>query len=318
MGRETGIAWTDHTFNPWWGCVKISPACTNCYAATFDKRLGGSNWGPGSTRKFFGDKHWNEPRRWNKDAERDGVRRRVFCASMADVFEDRPDLVDHRLRLWHLIEETPALDWLLLTKRPENIRRMLPSYNTAALSDRLPFFRNVWLGTTVENQDYAEERIDHLLANPAVVHFLSCEPLLGPIDLSRWIAPQTKVLDSLDGTLEVEFTPSINWIITGSESGRNARPQNVDWYRALRDQCYAARVAFFFKQADPTFETDEQTAVPELNADGVQIGVSFVREVGVDAGPGSWCKGDGIIEQPYLDGAQHLDFPIPRDLDGPL
>lgn len=297
MGRETGIAWCHHTFNPWWGCVKISPACTNCYAATFDKRLGGDHWGVDSSRKFFGDKHWNEPLKWNKEAQAKGERARVFCASMADVFEDRPDLVAPRLRLWKLIESTPWLDWLLLTKRPQNISRMLPTDK----ENGIPFFRNVWLGTTVESQEYAKERIPHLLANPATVHFLSCEPLLGPLDLTCYFGEEY----------------GVDWVITGSESGPKARPQNVDWYRSIRDQCYAARVAFFLKQADPTFEADGQVAVPEYDESRLkQIGVSFVRERGIDAGPASWCKGDGIIEQPYLDGAQHIEFPIVEFAEG--
>lgn len=123
MGKDTGITWTDSTFNPWWGCEKVSPGCTNCYAATFDKRVGGDHWGAKAGRRFFGDKHWREPEKWNRDAAKSGERHRVFCASMADVFEDRDDLVQPRIRLFHLISETPNLDWLLLTKRPENIRR---------------------------------------------------------------------------------------------------------------------------------------------------------------------------------------------------
>lgn len=271
MGENSAISWTDHTFNPWWGCVKISPACTNCYAATFDHRLGGEHWGVKSERKFFGDGHWNTPRKWNKSAEKRGVRERVFCASMADVFEDRPDLVEPRARLFKLIAETPVLDWLLLTKRPENIRRMLPPVRT----------RNIWLGTTVENQEYAAERIPHLLANDAAVHFLSCEPLLGPIDLAK---------ASPNGRSLIE---DVQWLIAGCESGHGARPTSVEWLRSLRNQCASARVAFFLKQAVGTVHENYES-----------------RGLGaVEADQGSKRKHGGVIELPYLDGVQHAAFP---------
>src|SRR5688572_457301 len=110
MGANSAIEWTDNTFNPWWGCQRVSPGCEHCYAETFDRRVhgrGNEHWGPSADRRFFGDKHWAEPRKWNREAEESGVRQRVFCASMADVFEDRRDLDDQRARLWDLIRETP-------------------------------------------------------------------------------------------------------------------------------------------------------------------------------------------------------------------
>src|SRR5256885_1960194 len=174
MGEKTGIAWTDSTFNPWFGCVKVSPACHHCYAETFTKRIGLKVWGQNSDRKFFSEKHWNEPLRWNRKAAAAGPRHRVFCASMADVFEDRQDLLAERERLWHLIDTTPHLDWLLLTKRPEHIARMLTG----------PMRPNIWLGTTVEDQHWADIRLSELVRVPAVVHFVSYEPALGPLDLS--------------------------------------------------------------------------------------------------------------------------------------
>ena len=128
MADKTKISWCDATFNPWWGCVKVSEGCQNCYAETFAKRTGHAIWGPAATtqRRTFGDKHWQEPLKWNADAVKAGERRRVFCASMADVFEAHPQLHTERALLWAMIEQTPALDWLLLTKRPENITRMVP------------------------------------------------------------------------------------------------------------------------------------------------------------------------------------------------
>src|SRR5687767_4291955 len=114
MGQNTRIEWTHHTFNPWWGCVRVSPACKNCYADSWANRLGLELWGAKAPRRFFSDSHWAEPIRWNREAQRLGVRRRVFCASMGDVFEDRRDLDSARAKLWKLIDETSSLDWLLL------------------------------------------------------------------------------------------------------------------------------------------------------------------------------------------------------------
>jgi len=243
MSTNSPIEWTDHTFNPWWGCVKVSAGCTHCYADTLATRYGHDIWGPRARRRFFGDKHWQEPIKWNKQAEQDGQRRRVFCASMADVCEllpaDHPDLdamAAARLRLWETIEATPMLDWLLLTKRPENI---------------IPLFgvdepvQNIWWGTSVENQAAADTRIPHLLRVPAHVRFLSCEPLLGPVDIcnvSSWDDPAYWWGKTILGS------DAIGWIIAGGESGHGARPMHPDWARSLRDQCRAAGVAFHFKQ----------------------------------------------------------------------
>jgi protein gp37 len=221
MGKETAIKWTDATFNGWWGCVKISPACANCYAAAFAARTGHAVWGANAPRRFFGDKHWNEPLQWAKKAKAEGARRRVFCSSMADVFEEYEGLDEQRARLWNLIEATPELDWQLLTKRPENIRRMVPTHWLR--SPRA----NVWYGTTVESQEYLDARAVELLSTPAAVHFFSCEPLLGHVDLKG-------------------YRPA--WIIVGGESGPKHRPLNLDYARSLRDQCREKGIAFFFKQ----------------------------------------------------------------------
>src|SRR5690606_14674702 len=126
MAKDSKIEWTHHTFNPWWGCAKVSPACKYCYAETWAKRIGSHVWGASAPSRFFTDKHWQDPLRWDAEAAERGERRRVFCASMADVFERRKELNEPRERLWKLIEETPHLDWLLLTKRPQNIALMAP------------------------------------------------------------------------------------------------------------------------------------------------------------------------------------------------
>ncbi len=222
MSWNSRIEWTHHTFNPWWGCCKVNCDCARCYAEHFaDTRMQLGIWGPNAARRFFGTKHWLEPLDWNRRAERERENHRVFCASMADVFEDRRDLDRHRARLWDLIELTPSLDWLLLTKRPQNIRRMVP----AKWVDRPR--HNVWFGTSCGHQKAAEEFIPHLHRMPATVRFLSVEPLLEPVRLD------------LRG---------IDWVILGGESNPRARPMNADWARDVRDQCVAVGVPFFFKQ----------------------------------------------------------------------
>lgn len=230
MGENSKIEWCHHSFNPWWGCQKVSPGCEHCYAETFSKRVGLDVWGKDTDRRFFGPKHWNEPRKWNELAKREGQYRRVFCASMADVFEDRSDLVVPRSQLFELIDETNWLEWLVLTKRPENVMRLL--------GRAVPL--NVWLGTTCETQKYADERVPHLLnARGPRVRFVSAEPLLGPVDLSRWLGPATQASGMFDG---------IDWVIVGSESGHHARPMGLPWARSIIEQCRSAGVASFTKQ----------------------------------------------------------------------
>lgn len=252
MGKETAIEWTRHSFNPWWGCEKVSPGCKQCYAEAFAKRVGQRVWGGEAPRRFFGDAHWAEPLKWNAAARAAGERHRVFCASMADVFEDRRDLDEHRERLWRLIESTPDLDWLLLTKRPENMLRLAPD----RWSDAWP--RNVWAGATVEDQEHAAGRVTWLFRVPAAVRFLSCEPLLGPVDLTRVeiVPPRPPngpgvYLNALTGHVAGpdDILPTrLSWVIVGSESGPGARPMQTDWARALVDQCVAAGVPVFTKQ----------------------------------------------------------------------
>lgn len=152
MGSETGISWTDHTFNPIWGCAHVSPGCVHCYAESFARRTGHDVWGAKSERRLFGPVYWRQPLTWNAHAEAAGVRERVFCASMADVFEDHPVWDTERPRLWELIDRTPWLDWQILTKRPENIPGMLP----ALWGDGRP---NVWLGVSAENQEWWDRRV---------------------------------------------------------------------------------------------------------------------------------------------------------------
>lgn len=219
MTANSAISWTDHTFSPWWGCARISPGCQKCYADTLASRWGNELWRRHGERREVSDATWRNPLRWNRDAETAERPALVFCASMADVFEGRADLDLMRERLWRLIDRTPWLRWQLLTKRPENVADMVP------WGDLWP--ANVWIGTSVEDQRRADERIDVLRSLPAAVRFLSVEPLLGPVRLD------------LDG---------INWVICGAESGARARPCDVEWIRSVRDQCAEADVPLWVKQ----------------------------------------------------------------------
>lgn len=240
MTQNTKIEWAHHTFNPWWGCARVSPGCEHCYAESFAKRTGHKVWGAASERRFFGDAHWREPIKWNRDAIAAGERHRVFCASMADVFEDRRDLDQWRERLWFLIALTPQLDWMLLTKRPENAAQLVPS----TWSKGWP--ANVWAGTTAEDQRRHDERVPHLLKLPARIRFLSCEPLLGPIDMLYTLSAQAA---SARAFYDAEAWHSqINLVIVGGESGAGARTCRLEWIRSLIAQCRDERTACFVKQ----------------------------------------------------------------------
>lgn len=231
MAENSKIEWTDHTFNPWVGCTKISPACDHCYAEGWAKRTGQSALWTGERRRTT-PSNWRQPIKWQKEADASGVRRRVFCASLADVFDNQvPD--EWRADLFELIDQTPNLDWLLLTKRPQNIQRLMRDCNSLNNIGRFAeLWPNVWLGTTVENQDEMAKRRGHLLSIPAAVHFLSCEPLLERV----WLP----ALDS--------YWHSIDWVICGGESGGGARMMEERWARSLRDECAEMGIAFFMKQ----------------------------------------------------------------------
>lgn len=248
MAENTKIEWCSHTFNPWIGCQKVSEGCRNCYAETETfarvERSGGRElWGPNGERHVTGESYWKQPLKWNRQAEEpcflcgdksaqcecgNKRRQRVFCASLADVFEDRLDLVEPRHRLFDVIDRTPNLDWLLVTKRPENLNAMLPWTSEHAGEYGERYWSNVWLGTSVENRKHGLPRVDVLRRTPAGVRFLSCEPLLEDLG-------------------EVDLT-GIHWVIVGGESGADARPMDTRWATNLRDQCKAAGIAFFMKQ----------------------------------------------------------------------
>lgn len=319
MSEQTKIEWCDSTFNPWIGCTKISPACDHCYAeVSTPSRVNAVRWGAGQPRHLT--KTWGDPKRWNKQSycecmscgwrgesracltisspngfyppvsdaagcprcKRPTIkasRRRVFCASLADVFDNEVP-VWWREDLFELIRVTPNLDWLLLTKRPQNINRMVQMQGAIADNGNRYLPDNVWLGTTVCNQEEADRNIPVLLKTREVIGsrvlFVSMEPLLGPVDLCRvgyeedlgpeggWgfcdaVATWGDVLTGdwtsaeRRGTAYVGheiafYTSQLDWVIAGGESGHHARPSHPDWFRSLRDQCAAAGVPFLFKQ----------------------------------------------------------------------
>lgn len=245
MSENSKIEWTDHTFNPWEGCQKVGPGCDHCYAEARNRRFGKGvavNWGPGAPRRRTSPDNWSKPKTWNdghaKFFAAHGRRQRVFCASLADVF-DNAAANKWRMDLARLIEATGNLDWLLLTKRIGNALPMLALMFPRGVPD------NVWIGATIVNQEEADRDIPKLLAVPARVRFLSMEPLLGPVDLTSipWGGLRVSALDGWKLPQD-----GIHWVIAGGESGHGARPMHPSWPRALRDQCAAAGVPFLYKQ----------------------------------------------------------------------
>ena len=206
MAEESLIEWTDATWNPWHGCIKVSPGCKNCYMYRGKERWGRNPRAVVRSRTTFADPlSWPEPRL-------------VFACSWSDWFIEDAD--PWRDEAWNIIRATPRHTYQILTKRPERIAQSLPS-------DWGRGWPNVWLGVSIENQNYAFRK-DTLCQMPSGIRFISAEPLLGPIDFG-----------SLHG---------IHWIITGGESGPNARPMDPDWARSIRMQCESAGTAYFHKQ----------------------------------------------------------------------
>lgn len=330
MTENSKIEWTDHTFNPWTGCTKVSPACDHCYAEGWAKRSGAVKWGPGEPRRRTTEANWRKPLQWNRQAEQQGIRYRVFCASLADVF-DNEVLHAWRQDLFELIGHTPNLDWLLLTKRIGNVNNMvlggMPS--------------NVWLGITVANQAEADRDIPKLLNVPAQVRFLSMEPLLGPVRLDRILlgsGPATFkdyphitkaefTVNALKGAKSINWS-GIDWVIAGGESGHKARPMHPDWARSLRDQCVAAGVPFFFKQwgeyADLTEDKPGSKRLRESTSDLIMLKTGEIIGAGYRRGR----KSEGMVDSNWrqrgaawmgrigkkaagrlLDGKEYSEFP---------
>lgn len=338
---KTLISWTDRTHNEWAGCTKVSPGCVNCYAKDWGNRFG-VEWGPTGTRRLTSPANRRKPFAWNKQKwgecpdcgwrgdilktfmEGDQAlicphchmhvvnptRQRVFCSSLADVFEDwQGDILNHkgevtgqtmadvRLELFATITATPNIDWLLLTKRIENVMAMIPAAWQTALPD------NVWLGTTTENQAMADKRIPELSAIPAKTKFLSIEPMLGPINIVQTMWDN----ELSDG--------DIQWVIGGGESGPNARPMNPDWARALRDQCIESGIPFHFKQWGewlPFKRTPEASAAGGYRAANGQL-LTISEFINV---PHTIVDDDGIARVGkkaaghLLDGVEWKQFPV--------
>lgn len=286
--EDSNIGWTDHTFNPWIGCTKKSPGCKHCYAeALMDKRYHKVRWGPEGERIRTSETYWDVPvKKWNTDGwlqctacgwrgsflksrgaimcplcggDTRTARQRVFCASLADVFEDRAELFTWRRDLFKLIRETPNLDWLILTKNPENIKPML-----LVCSDYDWEYSNIWFGTSIENQECADERIQHLLKVPWRTRFLSVEPMLGPVNLNQALYPAQCTLCFGDpfykqrengfwycpqcGDGQKAEDGRIEWVICGGESGPGFREMRIEWANDLFMQCRDADVPFYMKQ----------------------------------------------------------------------
>lgn len=262
MSEQTTIEWATHSWNPWEGCTKVSPGCANCYAEARNKRFsGGANWGKGKPRRRTSPATWRNPLKWNREAEMSEAmsahepnEEPIFTHTRPRIFPSLCDWLDDEVPIeWladflKLIHDTPNLNWLLLTKRPENFTRRVGSLlSTMFLRDdwRLLWVEgkqapaNVWIGTSVEDQKRADERIPELLKIPAKVRFLSVEPLLGDVDLAY---------TCFNGADSFGSMPGIHWVIVGGESGPGARPCNVAWIRSIVGQCKAAGVPCFVKQ----------------------------------------------------------------------
>lgn len=313
MSENSKIEWTDHTFNPWEGCQKIGPGCDHCYAEARNARFAGGtsiNWGPGSPRRRTSASNWRKPFQWNKAHPEffaaHGRRQRVFCASLADVFDNEVDPVWRR-DLFDLIELTPNLDWLLLTKRIGNVFEMVARTRS---HDWLAGRDNVWLGATICNQAEADRDIPKLLEVPARLRFLSMEPLLGPVDLTSipWGGRRVSVLQGWNDPAH-----GLHWVICGGESGHGARPMHPAWPLALRDQCVAADVPFLFKQWGEWQQTD---AMPggDLGGDMRRSDVRIIKPAGEN--DGHFRRGDVLMRRVgkkisgrQLDGRTYDGFP---------
>lgn len=296
MGKDTNINWATSTFNPWMGCTKVGPGCDHCYAeARMDKRLHVVQWGAGLPRKRTSAANWREPVKWDAERARaiaageNPPPHRVFCSSLADVFDNEVD-PQWRADLFALIRATPNLTWLLLTKRIGNALTMMndggcwhevgrPAAFGMTVVDRMAL-PNVWIGATVVNRDEMLRDGPKLKATPAAKHFWSVEPMLGDL-----------------GDIPPDLVP--DWVIAGGESGPQARPAHPDWFRSLRDQCAAAGVPFLFKQWGewmPFFDGCENPDTAMTNHPGGEL-----RN-------GMWRVGTKATGN-HLDGRQHIEFP---------
>lgn len=319
--ETTNIEWCDSTFNAWEGCTKVGPGCDHCYAETRNGRFhAGANWGPGAPRLLRSGTYWREPLKWERDHDaffaEHGRHRRVFCSSLADVFDNEAP-AGQRERLFELIKATPHLNWLLLTKRIGNAKRMLPV-------DWGDGYANVWIGATVVNQAESDRDIMKLLTLPARIRFLSMEPLLGPVDLTRididghrefYPLTSTTGCEDDDGNSTPDL-PALDWVIVGGESGPDSRPMHPDWARDLSDQCAGAGVPLLFKQwGDWVPRGPESMGYPIIDevprrriTDAGDNGQDLASRGGNDV----WMQRAGKkVAGRLLDGVQHDGYPAP-------
>ena len=338
MSKTTSIEWCDSTFNPWTGCTQVSPGCDHCYAEGWAKRSGTVQWGPHAERRRTTPTNWRAPLQWHAQAAEffaaHGRRQRVFCASLADVFDNQVP-AQWREDLFELIRQTPRLDWLLLTKRPQNIIRMVREQGAIAGNGSRYLPENVRLGTTAEDQTRANLNLPHLLTTRdelgASNLFVSVEPMLGPVDLTRVVYPAFRQRDELDPYVAYDALrghmigpddvglAKLDWVICGGESGPGARPMHPDWARSLRDQCTAAGVPFLFKQWGEWSKCvgDEQREHPEaLRAKRENHSTAWPDGT---VGYGNHRQNGGLgtpllrvgkkVAGRLLDGREHNDFP---------
>lgn len=350
MAVETKIQWADGTFNGWMGCTKISPkACANCYAevSTPSRRFGVA-WGAGQPRRRTAPSNWAQPVKWNntlfvacpscqwrgegrlcieggrcpscKMGKPERAQRRIFCASLSDVFDNEVD-PSWREDLFALIESTPNLDWLLLTKRIGLVHKMVPA---PWMENGFP--KHVWLGATIVDQTEADRDIPKLLALPASVRFLSMEPLMGPVNF-RWMPYAHQAagedyrtyMERRGGVNHLESLRGIHWVIAGGESGHQARPMHPQWVRSLRDQCREAGVAFLFKQWGEWISKDAAGVALDLCYEKNRIGGWVERDGSFTAGEAAAPKDLATAAHVFrigkslagsmLDGSEHLQFP---------
>lgn len=338
MSAYTKIEWCDHTFNSWIGCTKVSPACDHCYAeVSAPSRTQGVIWGAGQPRKRTSMANWNLPVRWNAQAEafqaEHGRRQRVFCASLSDWLDNEVP-IEWFVDQVDVVRRTPNLDWLLLSKRIGNFgKRMNEALVTFSSVDRPELHKflarwlsgeevpsHVRLGATICNQEEADRDIPKLLAVPARVRFLSMEPLLGPVDLTK-IDLDIEWFDSLEGYRYLKDSDydvadggrGLDWVIVGGESGHKARPMHPDWARTLREQCAAAGVPFLFKQWGEWSPADP---IPGVRF-GDEIRSGKVLHLHAPGNPeGYFRRGDAHVRRVgkkaagrLLDGVQHDGYP---------
>lgn len=342
MAENTKIEWAHHTFNPWIGCTKVGPGCDNCYAADLSRARLGVPWGPGEQRRHTAASTWKQPRAWNNRAAKLGIRYRVFCASLADVFDNEVP-AEWRAELFQLIRETPHLDWLLVTKRIGNAEKM------ARAAGGWP--ENVWLGATIVNQMEADRDIPKLLQTEGPrFRFLSMEPLLGALNIEPWLNPDETCQGCDDGEgygnrcsrddiPRAEQCPwkravqivrdhgpygqdgepaavtcdvrTLDWVIVGGESGPHARPMHPDWARSLRDQCAEAGVPMLFKQWGEwrPSETCGLDCTAKATAFDASAGVWRTPVDGGWVGDQAMCRVGKKTAGRLLDGVQHDGVP---------